>query len=90
MSARTERIAQRKAEWFATRPCVRCGATEQLQVDHIDPAQKDPRLRTKQSRGFGPVWEWSEERRARELAKCQSICRPCHILKTNEDRGCAK
>lgn len=58
-------------------PCKRCGSIEELQVDHIDPFLKVDHK----------VWSWSETRRMSELAKCQVLCKPCHIQKTIEENG---
>jgi len=59
--------------------CVRCGSTDDLQVDHIEPSTKDLSLRAKHSATF---WSWSWERVLAELAKCQLLCRPCHQAKS--------
>jgi 5-methylcytosine-specific restriction endonuclease McrA len=56
--------------------CVRCGSTERLEVDHIDPAAKVSHR----------IWGWSAEKRAAELAKCQVLCRPCHHKKTGAEK----
>lgn len=66
--------AKRRADFFMGKTCVRCGATEELQLDHID-------RNTKVHHG---IWSWSEERRNSELAKCQILCLPCHKTKTIE------
>lgn len=71
--------------WYAARnawlaehgPCVKCGSTERLELDHKDPATKIDHK----------VWTWSPTRRDVELAKCQVLCFICHRLKTNEERG---
>ena len=55
-------------------PCARCGANENLEVDHIDPL-------TKVSHN---VWTWAEEKRLEELAKCQVLCHNCHVEKSSE------
>ena len=69
-----EWLQRRRAAWFAGKTCVRCGSTERLEIDHIDPALKvDHRL-----------WSWSAVRREAELAKCQVLCRPCHLAKSIE------
>ncbi|MEO0322971.1 MAG: hypothetical protein AAF447_08435 [Myxococcota bacterium] len=65
-------MAKRRAAFFAGKACVTCGATERLELDHIDPAQKVHHC----------VWSWSEKRRAAEVAKCQVLCRRCHKRKT--------
>jgi 5-methylcytosine-specific restriction endonuclease McrA len=63
----------RRRAWFADHgPCQRCGSRRHLEVDHIDPA-------TKVSHS---VWQWRQERREAELAKCQVLCRTCHHFKT--------
>lgn len=68
-------LQDRRRKWLsANGPCVRCGSTEDLQVDHIDP-------RTKVSHR---IWSWREESRLAELAKCQVLCRSCHIKKSME------
>jgi 5-methylcytosine-specific restriction endonuclease McrA len=55
--------------------CVKCGGTDRLQFDHIDPRQKSEHR----------IWTWGAERRAAELAKCQLLCEPCHRVKTEEN-----
>lgn len=68
-------IARRRSAWLsANGPCVKCGSTEHLEVDHIDPETKVNHN----------VWSWKEERRLGELAKCQILCYDCHKNKTRE------
>lgn len=67
-------IARRRADFFRGKRCVHCGSSSGLQLDHIDPA-------TKIAHG---IWSWSDARRAAEIAKCQVLCHPCHVIKTNE------
>jgi hypothetical protein len=64
--------ARRRAEWFADKKCENCGSTDDLELDHRDRNQK---LSHK-------VWSWSKERRDAELAKCQVLCHPCHLAKS--------
>lgn len=69
-------------EWYASRrlkgigllggKCVQCGATENLEFDHIDPAMKSNHR----------IWSWSWARINEELAKCQLLCVSCHYTKT--------
>ena len=66
--------ADRRAAWFAGRTCVRCGSDTDLELDHVDSSTKVS----------STVWGWSQDRRDAELAKCQVLCRPCHLLKTVE------
>ena len=67
-----EWYAKRRADYLADKCCVRCGATVDLRLDHIDP-------KTKVSHS---IWSWSQERRDAEIAKCQVLCEPCHKKKT--------
>jgi 5-methylcytosine-specific restriction endonuclease McrA len=61
---------RRRAEVFKDQRCARCGATENLELHHIDPAEKlDHR-----------IWFWSWQRIQNELAKCEILCRNCHGL----------
>lgn len=61
---------------MAGKSCVKCGSTQSLEVDHIDPALKVTHS----------VWSWSIPRRTVELAKCQVLCTECHKAKTRADR----
>lgn len=70
-------MAARRAAFFLGRSCVLCGATERLELDHIDPKCKTTNA----------IWSWSQERREAELTKCQVLCRSCHRLKTNRENS---
>lgn len=65
-------LAKRRAEWLADKSCAVCGATEDLEVDHIDPSLKVSHN----------LWSWSAARREAELAKCQVLCGDHHREKT--------
>jgi hypothetical protein len=58
--------------------CVRCGATEDLEFDHIDPSAKSFGV----CAGLSKAWDVLVE----EAAKCQLLCKPCHVAKGAEDR----
>ena len=58
--------------------CVVCGATEQLEIDHIDPATKEFEL-TKSN-------TYSRKKVMEELAKCQLLCKTCHLEKTKREK----
>lgn len=74
-----EWMARRRNEWLETNgPCKACGSSENLEVDHIDPALK--------SRHPRDIWSRRKEVREEELAKCQVLCHDCHLLKTSADR----
>lgn len=72
-------LAKRRNAWIDTKggKCNYCGSTEELHVDHIDPATKsvDP----------ANIWSRSAEFREAELAKCQVLCRSCHEAKTAQE-----
>lgn len=59
--------------------CTRCGVTEALQVDHIDPALK--------TMSFDRMTMVSEVRFLAELVKCQLLCEEHHIEKTARENG---
>lgn len=59
--------------------CARCPATENLQFDHVDPANKTMTI--------ARMWTASEERFQAELAKCQLLCPPHHLEKSLAERN---
>lgn len=65
-------VARRKEEFFKDKSCVKCGSTERLELDHVDPSKKVSHS----------IWSWSETRRNEELVKCQILCYNCHLDKT--------
>lgn len=58
--------------------CVRCGATEDREFDHIDPASKRFAIGSDMSRAWDVL--------TGEALKCQLLCPPCHLEKGAEDR----
>ena len=75
---RTRQAERRKEliEMFGGQ-CVRCGATEDLEFDHIDRTTVSFRLS-----GWGFNYSW--ERILKEAEKCQLLCDPCHHEKSKE------
>lgn len=69
------RYHQRRTEFFADKACKECGAKTDLELDHIDPTLK-------KRRGDHRLWTWSAARREAEIAKCQVLCKPCHLAKS--------
>lgn len=59
--------------------CVRCGATEDLHFDHVDPADKEITIST-------AIATRSAKVVATELQKCQLLCTTCHKQKTRENK----
>ena len=75
---------RRRIEEMMGGACVKCGETDQLEIDHVDPASKDPCLRG--VCGFPLSWAW--HRILLELEKCQLLCTRCHLDKTiSESKG---
>ena len=64
--------AKRRSEWFEGKRCFKCGSSDNLELDHIDPVIKVSHR----------IWSWSEEKRENELSKCQCLCKECHNEKT--------
>lgn len=65
-------------------PCIGCGRSEpevKLHVDHVDARTKDPDLLESSGRKRS-IWDWPNERRNAELAKCVVRCEECHTEKT--------
>lgn len=54
--------------------CCGCGATENLQFDHLD--------RTQKSFTIGKCWGYKLEKLIEEADKCQLLCKDCHQIKT--------
>lgn len=64
--------------WLETHgPCAACGSADDLEVDHVERREKVSHR----------IWSWSRERREDELAKCQVLCRRCHLEKTREENA---
>lgn len=54
--------------------CKKCGATDNLNIDHIKSKEKTFPI----ARNYNRRWEVLLE----ELKKCQLLCVPCHKIKT--------
>jgi hypothetical protein len=65
-------MAQRRNAFFKNKTCVRCGSTDQLELDHVD----------QNTKANHRIWSWSVERRNAEITKCQILCHDCHVRKT--------
>lgn len=62
--------------------CSKCGSTDRLEFDHIDPATK---VRPLMRLALAKPSKWEAE-----LAKCQVLCHECHWDKTRQDRSLVK
>lgn len=62
--------------------CVTCGSTTQLHVDHIDHMNK--------SFTIANSWGLSWDKLIVELAKCQLLCKICHLTKSKAEGSLAK
>lgn len=58
--------------------CVKCGATSDLQFDHVDPATKSFTISRALTR---KPWQAVVQ----ELAKCQLLCATCHKAKSDRE-----
>jgi hypothetical protein len=68
----------RRQQWIdAKGPCKQCGSNESLEIDHINPDDKQYHTRE--------LWSRSAAIRDAELAKCQVLCWSCHQAKTKEE-----
>lgn len=54
--------------------CTICGSTEDLDIDHVDPALK--------TMSVSKLWSVAKARYLAELKLCQLLCRPHHRQKT--------
>ena len=70
-------VAARRVSWFADKACFVCGSTDNLEIDHVDPARKISHK----------VWSWAVARRETELRKCQVLCHAHHLEKTAKERA---
>lgn len=60
--------------------CAKCGAANELEIDHIDPTQKTFTL-------GGKGWNIKKELFDKEVDKCQLLCKDCHNDKTIKETG---
>ena len=72
--ARYERNKQKYVDKLGGK-CVKCGTTEHLQFDHINPLEKS----------FTISSNFHRKDLDEELDKCQLLCWDCHMEKTKED-----
>lgn len=65
-----------EAKTYLGGKCQNCGATDDLDFDHID--------RNTKVGSIAKIWSVSNERFWVEVEKCQLLCRPCHLAKSVE------
>lgn len=75
-----EWMTKRRQEWIDSKGgcCTKCGSTDSLEVDHID-----PKLKTMHT---ASIWGRAEHIRFAELENCQVLCYDCHLEKTIAQR----
>lgn len=72
-------IRKRRDEWINENgPCKICGSNEDLEIDHINPNDKEINI--------SRIWSRKKEIRDKELSKCQVLCSDCHWRKTQKQR----
>lgn len=71
------RSAELVAEFAPKTPCENCGATKNLQWDHIDPSTKEFDVMA------GCHRLSSRDRILKEIAKCRVLCGHCNSLRAN-------
>lgn len=59
--------------------CWKCGSTNRMEIDHIDPKTKKFEI--------GKMWSRAWNKILIELKKCQLLCHDCHRIKTTIERG---
>lgn len=75
-----EWMRSRRNAWIDKNgPCKHCGSKDNLEIDHIDPKQKELSVNN--------IWSRKKEVQDAELSKCQVLCHECHIKKTAKDFG---
>lgn len=70
-------IRKRRTAFFEGKCCVKCDSAFDLEADHIDPSKKEINI--------SQLWSCCEEKRSKELAKCQVLCKLCHRKKSNKE-----
>lgn len=74
--ARYHRRRQEAFDYLGNK-CVVCGVEGNLEIDHIDPSQKEIKL--------NKLWSIANDRFWAEIKKCQLLCEKHHLAKTSID-----
>lgn len=81
-SYQKEWMISRRMSWIVSQggKCVRCGGTENLEVDHIDSELKTVNP--------SKLWSLSDSnpKKIEELKNCQVLCYTCHKEKTRSEK----
>ena len=78
MESQYKRRMRRLREAFGGK-CVKCGSTDDLHFDHIDPSTKVNAVGSLATgNGFTKCYQ--------EALKCQLLCKSCHITKSLENQ----
>ena len=74
-------LQDRRSTWIESQGgvCVKCGSTNDLEVDHIDPSLKTMNPRS--------IWSRTSDIRTKELNNCQVLCSLCHKDKTKVEQS---
>jgi hypothetical protein len=78
-------VQRRRQDWInANGPCSLCNSWDELEVDHINAAEKEINVSV--------VWSMAltNPRRIAELKKCWVLCHECHTKKTSIRQECPR
>jgi hypothetical protein len=90
MTERQIKIAERKAKAIDLlgEVCAQCGndgtsglIRDRLEFDHINNDREDYK------HTLANMWDYNWDKVVAELKKCQLLCRHCHAVKSQVDRG---
>ncbi len=70
-------VRARRLFFLKDKVCRNCGTEKNLQLDHINRADKISHR----------IWSWSKERIISEMNKCQILCKNCHRVKTTKENS---
>ena len=70
--AQREHCRKKRLAALTDRVCERCGSDDELEFHHRDPEEKLSHR----------IWSWAWERIAKELEKCDVLCKTCHRLES--------
>jgi len=67
-------MENRREDFFRDKKCLKCKTNKNLELHHRDPSKKESHR----------IWSWRQDRRHREIEKCDILCRECHKIETKK------